>query len=371
MKCKVAIIPKLNDPFVIEECEIADLKPGEVRVKVMTCAICHSDIHSVKGEHGVFEGSATAGHEIAGIVDAIGEGVTYVKPGDRVMACIIRQGCGKCMPCMSGHSWFCENLPPNKFEQPSAYTRPNGEIPTQTGSTATGFAEYTNCPESCLCKLDDDIPFAVGSALACGFISGFGAVINRCQVRPGESFAVFGTGGVGLSAIQGARVSGANPIIAIDLVESKLELAKKVGATHTINPKECDVIEEAKKICGGFGPDHVIVAVAGSKIKVQALQTCAPWGQVCVIGHATRDVEMMNDVCFMDFLVGRRLTGSVMGAVNLRRDMPKYMDMYRNGIIDIDSMLTRYYKFEEINDAFYDAEYGGALKDVVIIGGLE
>ncbi len=371
MKCRVAVIPKLNEPFVIEECDLAELKPGQVRVKIMTCAICHSDIHSVKGEHGTFEGSATAGHEIAGIVDAIGEGVTYVKPGDRVMACIVRAGCGKCINCLSGHSWFCTNLPPNLFEQPSAYTRPNGEIPTQTGSTATGFAEYTNCDETCLCKLDDDIPYAVGSALACGFISGFGAVINRCQVRPGESVAVFGTGGVGLSAIQGARVSGANPIVAIDLVPGKLELAKKCGATHTINPKECDVIEEAKKICGGFGPDHVIVAVAGSKIKRQAISVSAPWGQICVIGHATADQEMMNEVCAMEFLSGRKLTGSVMGAITLRRDMPKYMDMYRNGIIDIDSMLTRYYPFEQVNEAFYDAEYGGALKNVVVIGGTK
>lgn len=370
MKCKVAIIPELNKPFQIEECEIAELKPGEVRVKIMTCAICHSDIHSVKGEHGVFAGAATAGHEIAGIVDAIGEGVTYVKPGDRVMACIVRQGCGKCPNCLAGHSWHCTGIKPSAFEQPSAYTRADGTVPTQTGATATGFAEYTNCDESCLCKMDDDIPFDVGSALACGFISGFGAVINRCKVRPGESLVCFGTGGVGLSAIQGARVSGANPIIAIDGFDEKLELAKKMGATHTLNYKNCDVVAEIKKITG-VGAEHAIVAVAGAACKRQALQAIAPWGQVCVIGHATRDQEMMNDVCFMDFLLGKRLTGSVMGAVNLRADMPKYMDMYRHGIIDVKGMLTRYYPLEKVNEAFDDAEHSGALKDVVVIGAID
>jgi S-(hydroxymethyl)glutathione dehydrogenase / alcohol dehydrogenase len=367
MNCKAAIVPKMGDPFVVEELELAEPQEFEVRIKVMTCAICHSDIHGVRGEHGAFEGPATAGHEIAGIIDAVGKKVTYVKPGDRVMCCIVRAGCGVCDQCLHDRPWFCENIPPLLFRQPGPYRRSNGEVCIQSASAASGFAEYTNAHETTLCKIDDDIPYAVASALACGFISGFGAVLNRCKARPGESVAVIGCGGVGLSAIQGARVSGACPIIAIDTVESKLDLAKKCGATHTINPTKCDPIEEMHKI-NKYGSDHTIVAVAAKGIKRQAISLTAPYGQVCVVGHGLPEDEMLGDVCVMEFLAGRRLTGSVMGVVTLRRDMPKYMDMYRHGIIDINCMLTHRFTLDQINEAIYDAEHG-ALKNVIVIGG--
>ncbi len=366
MKCKVAILPKINEPFVIEECELSDPTPTQVRLKVKTCTICHSDIHSIKGEHGAFEGSGTVGHEIAGIVDAVGSKVTYVKPGDRVIACIVRAGCGTCEQCMKDRPWFCTTLPPSEFRKPSAYTRKNGEVPIQTGATATGFAEYTNCEENCLVKLDPEIPYEVGSALACGFISGFGAVINRCKVKAGESVLIVGCGGVGLSAVQGARLCGAYPIVALDLVDSKLELAKKVGATHTFNPQKCDAAAEVKKLLG-FGADHTIVAVAGKNIKRQAISMTAPYGQVCFIGHGTREQEMLHDVSAMELLTGMRLTGSVMGVVTLRRDLPYYMQLYKAGLIDIDCMLTNRYPLERINEAFDNAEHGGALKNVVVI----
>jgi S-(hydroxymethyl)glutathione dehydrogenase / alcohol dehydrogenase len=356
----------MGAPFIIEELELSEPKEYEVRIKVMTCTICHSDIHGIRGEHGAFEGPATAGHEISGIIDAVGQKVTYVKPGDRVMCCIVRAGCGTCEQCLRDRPWFCENIPPLLFRQPSPYTRANGEVCIQTASAASGFAEYTNAHETTLCKIDDDISYAVASALACGFISGFGAVLNRCKAKPGESVAVVGCGGVGLSAIQGARVCGACPIIAIDTVDSKLELARKCGATHTINPTKCDPVEEIHKIYR-YGADHTIIAVAGKGIKRQAISLTAPYGQVCIVGHGLPEDEMLTDVCAMEFLAGRRFTGSVMGAVTLRRDMAKYMEMYRHGIIDIDIMLTQRFPLDQINEAVYDAEHG-ALKNVIVLG---
>jgi len=369
MKCKVAVVEKMGAPFTIEEMELAEPKAKEVRLKVMTCTICHSDIHGLRGEHGSYEGCATAGHEIAGIVDAVGPGVTYVKPGDRVICAIIRAGCGTCGPCLADRTWFCENIPPLEFRKPGPYTRADGRVPIQTASSATGFAEYCNCHEATLCKIDDDIPFPVASAMSCGFITGFGAILNRLQVRPGESVAVIGCGGVGISAIQGARLSGACPIIAIDVVDSKLELAKQCGATHTINPTKSNVVEEVHKI-NKYGADHALVAVAAPGIKRQAMDITAPWGTVCVIGHARFEDEMLHDISAMEFLTGKKFTGSVMGALNLRRDFPKYMEMYRNGLIDVECMLTRYYSLEQINEAFYDAEHG-AVKNVIVIGGTE
>jgi S-(hydroxymethyl)glutathione dehydrogenase/alcohol dehydrogenase len=240
-------------------------------------------------------------------------------------------------------------------------------VPVQTNAGATGFAEYTNTHVTQVCKIDDDIPFPVASAIACGFITGFGAILNRCKVKPGESVAVIGCGGVGLSAIQGARVSGACPIIAIDTVDSKLELARKLGATDTINPKNVNTVDAVKAIYK-YGADHTIIAVAGKGIKRQAFDITAPWGETVIIGHGRHEDEMLPDFDAMEFLPGKRFTGSVMGAVNLRRDIPKYMDMYRKGIVDIDSMLTHRFPLEQINDAFYDAEHG-ALKNVVVVGG--
>ncbi len=372
MRCKAALVPSMGpdaiDRIVVEEVELAEPREDEVRLKVMTCTICHSDIHALTGEHGEYEGPGMAGHEIAGIVDKCGSKVSYVKPGDRVICSEVRQGCGQCIPCMKGHPWQCTAHPRTDecFRIPGCHTRLNGERIIQTCSGTSGFAEYTNAHESMLCKLDDDIPFEIGSALACGFMSGFGAVLNRCRVQPGESFAVIGCGGVGLSAIMGAKRAGACPIIGIDTMPAKLEAAKSFGATHVLNPRECDVVEEVKKITG-FGSEHCVVAVAGKGLKRQAMDLCADWGQVVVVGHGHPRDEGCGELSYFDFLLSKRLTGCVMGGVTLRRDVPKYMEMYRNGQIDIDRLLTPRFPLEDIREALYDSTRG-ALKNVVVIG---
>jgi Zn-dependent alcohol dehydrogenase len=353
---------------IVEEVELAEPGEYEARLKVMTCTICHSDIHAFTGEHGAYEGPGLAGHEIAGIVDKVGDKVTYVKPGDRVLCSEVRAGCGHCVQCLHDRPWFCTNLPPMSFRVPSPYTRDNGEVCIQTCSGASGFAEYTNAHEAMLVKLDDDIPFEIGSALACGFMSGFGAVLNRCKIKPGESFAVVGCGGVGLSAIMGARLSGAIPIIAVDTMDVKLEAAVKFGATHTVNPKKVNAVEEVKAITGGFGADHTVVAVAGRGLKRSTFDMTAGYGQMVIIGHELPENEMLGEICGMELLSGKRITGSVMGAVTLRRDIPKYMDMYRRGMIDIDSLLTNRFTLDQIQEALDDSERG-ALKNVVVIGG--
>jgi len=365
MRVKLALAPRMGRQVVVEEVELDEPGPYDVRLKVMTCTICHSDIHALTGEHGEYEGPGAAGHEIAGIVDAIGEKVTYVKPGDRVLCSEVRQGCGYCEQCLNDRHWFCMNIQPMSFRVASPYTRLNGERVIQTCSGASGFSTYTNAYENMLVKLDNDIPFEIGSALACGFMSGFGAVLNRCKINPGESFAVTGCGGVGLSGIMGARLSGAIPIIAIDTQQVKLDAAVKFGATHTVNPKEVDPVEEVKKITGGFGVDHSLVAVAGPGIKRSTFSLTAGYGQMVVVGHEHPKNEGMSEINYMEFLAGKRITGSVMGAVTLRRDIPLYMDMYRRGMIDLDSFLTNRFKLDDIQNALDDSERG-ALKNVVI-----
>ncbi len=368
MRCKLALVPRVGEDVIVEEVELAEPHDDEVRIKVMTCTICHSDIHGFKGEFGTFDGPGTAGHEIAGIVDKVGAKVTYVKPGDRVLSSALRQGCGQCYQCLHGRHPSCENVPPYSFRTPSPYTRDNGEVCIQTMSGASGFAEYTNALEAMLCKLDDDIPFVIGSVLACGFMSGFGAVLNRSKIRPGESFAVVGCGGVGLTAIMGARWSGAIPIIAIDTMDVKLEAAKKFGATHFINPKQCDVVKEVKKITRGFGVDHSIIATAGKGLKRITFDLTAGYGQMVIIGHGRYEDEFLHDICGMELLAGKRITGSVMGSGPIRRDIPLYMDMYRQGLVDLDALLTHRFPLERIQEAIDDA-LKGALKNVVVIGG--
>jgi len=251
------------------------------------------------------------------------------------------------------------------FRVPSPFTRLNGERVIQTCSGASGFATYTNAEEDMLVKLDDDIPFEIGSALACGFMSGFGAVLNRCKVVHSQSFAVTGCGGVGLSAIMGAKYCGAVPIIGIDTQPVKLAAAKKFGATHVINPKEVDPVKAVMEITGGDGVDQSFVAVAGPGIKRMTFDLTAKYGQMVVVGHEHPRNEGMEEFNFMEFLLGKRLTGSVMGAVTLRRDIPKYMDMYRTGQIDIDALLSNRFKLDDIKEALDDSERG-ALKNVVI-----
>jgi len=365
MKVKLAVAPKMGRQVFVEEVELDDPGPYEVRLKVMTCTICHSDIHAFTGEHGEYEGPGSAGHEIAGVIDAVGEKVTYVKPGDRVICAEVWQGCGQCDQCLHDRHAFCTSGVGFQFRIPSAYTRSNGERVIQTCSGPSGFSTYTNAHESCLVKLDDDIPFEIGSALACGFMSGFGAVLNRCKIKPGESFAVTGCGGVGLSAIMGARFSGAIPIIAIDTQQVKLDAAIRFGATHTVNPKEVNPVDAVKKITGGFGVDHSLVAVAGPGIKRSTFDLTAGYGQMVIVGHEHPKNEGMHEFTFMEFLQGKRMTGSVLGAVTLRRDIPKYMDMYRRGLIDIGALLSNRFKLDDIQAALDDSERG-ALKNVVI-----
>jgi len=368
MRCKLALVPRMGEDVIVEEVELAEPHDDEVRIKVMTCTICHSDIHGYNGEFGAYEGPGTSGHEVAGIVDKVGTKITYVKPGDRVLSSALRHGCGQCYQCLRGRHVSCENVPPYSFRMPSPYTRDNGEVCTQTMSGQSGFAEYTNAHEAMLCKLDDDIPFVIGSVLACGFMSGFGAVINRCKITPGESFAVVGCGGVGLTAIMGARWCGAIPIIAIDTMDVKLEAAKKFGATHFINPKQCDVVEEVKKITRGFGVDHSIIATAGKGLKGLTFALTAGYGQMVIIGHGRYEDEFLHDINGMELLAGKRVTGSVMGSGPIRRDIPMYMDMYRKGLVDIDALLTHRFPLERIQEAIDDA-LKGALKNVVVIGG--
>ena len=362
---KAAVCYEFGKPLVIEDVEMDALKKGEVKVRISAAAICHSDIHSIKGEHGRCRLPALAGHEVSGYVEEIGEGVTYVKPGDPVVCCLVRAGCGHCYYCITGLPNFCENWH-FEFQRLGPYRNKDGKQLTILGGLYAGFVEYTIVPEDGLVKIPKDMPMDRAALLGCGVISGFGAVVNGAKVKPFSSVVVMGTGGVGLNAIQGAAFVGAHPIIAADVLDSKLETAQSFGATHTINvKKESDPIMAVKKMTYGRGADYIFITVAGIQPKRQGFLMLAPNGMEIMIGHGMH--EMLSDRDAVEFIGGRMITGCAMGASRIRVDIPRLIELYQAGRLKLDELITRKYRLEQINEAIEDAEKGEPLRNVILV----
>ena len=363
MKVKAAVHYEYHKPLVIEELEMSPPGDNDVMLKVTASGICHSDVHCKHAEHGNHPLPGIGGHEVCGIVQEVGKCCTYVKPGDKVVASIMPVGCGHCYYCTIGQPGQCET---HRIQLivPGHFTNSKGQPITQWQSHVAGFAEYTVVPEINLVKIPQDFRDDLASLIPCGVISGFGAVLNRAKVQPNRSCTVIGTGGVGLNAIQGAKYVGAYPIIAIDILDSKLETAKAFGASHTINStKVKDVVEEVRKLTYNRGSDFVIMAVAGTKLLRQGFDMSAVSGTTCVIGHGRGDMMSMFDP--IEFCMGRTITGSAMGAVASRFDIPRIIELYKNGRFKLDELVSGHYKFDQINEAFDSMEKGGVIRNIL------
>jgi S-(hydroxymethyl)glutathione dehydrogenase/alcohol dehydrogenase len=361
---KAAIIYKVGGPMVIDEVTLDPVGRGDVKIRMAATAICHSDIHAMKGEHGPIDLPAIAGHEICGYVEEVGEGVTYVKPGDKVIGSIIPEGCGQCYYCKVGLSSQCTT---NRLylRGKGRFVNNKGQRLTQYAGAVAGFAEYAVIPEVNLVKVPDDMPDDSACLLACGVISGFGAILYRAKVTANSSVAVVGCGGVGLNAIQGAFFVGAYPIIAVDVRDSKLERAKIFGATHTVNAKtEKDPVKKVHEITYGRGADFVIVAVAGIEILRMGFMMSARDGLTNIIGHGFG--EKMTDFTPLDFMAGKRLTGSAMGAVRLRIDIPRLIELYQTKRLKLDELVSGHYPLEKINEAIESSEKGDVIRNVIM-----
>lgn len=361
---KAAICYEFGKSLVIEEVNLDPPGKGEAKIRIAATAICHSDIHAIKGEHGNLPLPAVPGHEIAGYVEEVGEDVTYVKPGDPVIASIIPEGCGHCYYCRIGLSSQCMTNRLYLFRE-GRYVNKKGQRLTQYAGAVAGFAEYATIPEVNLVKVPEDLPMDRACLLACGVISGFGAVLYRAKVTPNSSIAVIGCGGVGLNAIQGAGFTGAYPIIAVDVRDSKLERAKIFGATHTVNAKKArDPIKKVQEITYGRGADFVIVAVAGIEILRQGFLMSAMDGTTVIIGHGHG--EQLSAFTPTDFMRGRKLTGSAMGAVRLRIDIARLIELYKIGRLKLDELISGHYSFEQINEALESSEKGEVIRNVIM-----
>ena len=356
---KAAVCYEFGKPLVIEEINIDPPKQGEVKVKLAATAICHSDIHVFKGD---LPGKLplVGGHESSGYVEEVGKGVTGFKKGDPVLLSLLIS-CGKCKYCVTGRSHMCNAVWPMDTE-----TRMHNKKGQDLGMLfKTGsFAEYTIVDQSQLVKIPADMPMDCASLLSCGAITGFGAVVNRAKVEPMSSCVILGVGGVGLNAIQGAAISGANPVIAVDIADSKLKAAKDFGATHTVNSSQGDAVKAIKDLTGGYGADYVFVTVGGVASIAQGFAMSGPRGMTVIVG-LPKFTETLNLVPFMFIKDERVLTGSYMGTTQLQTEIPKMIALYKAGKLKLDELITARYPLDKINEAIEAVMNGKALRNVI------
>ena len=357
---KAAVCREFGKPLTIEEVDLDPPKTGEVKVKLAACAICHSDIHYAEGAWGG-RLPAIFGHEAAGVVEEVGPEVSLAAPGDHVVVTLIRS-CGDCFFCAQGDPHMCETLFP--LDKNDCHHDTEGQSIRQ-GLRTGAFAEYVVVDESQVVAFPKDVPLESASLLACGVITGLGAVVNTAKVPAGSSVAVIGTGGVGLNSVQGAALSGAQPIIALDLADDKLAAAKTFGASDTVNPSTGDPVEAVKALTNGRGADFVFVTVGSVKAIEQGLTLLRNAGTLVVVGMpAAGALASFEPLDFADR--GQRILGSKMGSTRLRVDVPRLVAHYRQGRLKLDELITERYPLDRINDAIAAVNRGEALRNVIV-----
>ncbi len=357
---KAAVCREFGSPLTIEDIEIASPGRGEVAVDVKACAICHSDISYAEGAWGG-DLPAIYGHEAAGVVTEVGEGVQGVHVGDHVVVTLIRS-CGHCHYCQHGSRVMCEEVFPLDTNGPLSSA--DGEPLWQAMRTGA-FAEKVVVHESQMVVVDPDIAFDVASLLACGVITGYGAVTNTARVRPGQHVAVIGCGGVGLNSIQAAAIAGAATIVAVDLSADKLRAARGFGATHTLDPASQDVAATISELTGGRGVDFVFVTVGAKAAFDSAFRYITRNGSVVIVGMPPSGVMAEYDPGTMAAW-NQKILGSKMGESHISRDIPDLIEHYRAGRLKLDELISGRYRLDQINEAIAGVKEGRALRNVIV-----
>jgi S-(hydroxymethyl)glutathione dehydrogenase/alcohol dehydrogenase len=349
----------------MEELEIDKPQAREIVVKTVASGVCHSDLHFVDGLYPM-AAPAVLGHEAAGIVEDVGELVTYVQPGDHVIACL-SVFCGTCEQCLTGHPNLCRRPGlDRKPEDPPKIKYAKDGSPVHQFLNISSFAEKMLLHENAVVKIVDDMPLDRAALIGCGVMTGVGAVLNTARIEAGSTVAVFGAGGVGLAAIQGARIAGARMIIAVDVHESKLGLARELGATHGVDASEGDPVYQIRSLSEG-GVDYSFEAIGLKVAAEQAFQCIRPGGTATVIGMIPvgQKVELDGPM----FLSERKIQGSSMGSNRFRVDMPRYIDLYKQGRLKLDEMITKRGKLEDVNEAFRAMKAGEVARTVLMFNG--
>lgn len=357
---KAAVFREVNKPMAVEEISIDKPGPREVLIRTSAAGVCHSDLHFWNG---TYPGAVpmVLGHESAGVVEAVGSDVHYVKPGDHVITCL-SVFCGHCEYCLTGHMSLCQE--PETRRPPSQPPRLS-QTKVALGQFANlgSYAEQLLVHEHAVVKIRPDMPMDRAALIGCGVMTGMGAVFHTAKVEPGATVAVIGCGGIGLSAINGAAIAGASRIIAVDMVPSKLDLARKFGATDVVNAKEKDAVGEVKELTGG-GVHYSFEAIGLKATAEQAFQMLRNGGTATVIGMIPPG--QMVQVHGMEFLFEKKIQGSMMGSNRFRVDMPRFVDFYLQGRLHLDDMVSRRIKLEDINDAFAALGTGEVARSVIV-----
>jgi S-(hydroxymethyl)glutathione dehydrogenase/alcohol dehydrogenase len=359
---KAAVLHQIPGELVVDDVAVDKPGPGEVLLEVSHAGLCHSDLHFMDG---LWQTPlpAVMGHESAGIVQAVGEDVTYVKPGDHVIACL-SIFCGQCHHCLTGH--------PNRCQNRAAVERPKGSTPrlsTPGGEPLAqfarlgGFAEEMLVHQNGIVKIRDDMPLDRAALIGCGVTTGLGAVMKTARIEPGSTVCVLGAGGIGLSAIQGARIAGANRIFAVDISDRKLEIARQLGATDTVNGSEVDAVETIREATSG-GVDYSFEAIGRKETVEQAWRMTNIGGTAVVVGMMPFG-EKIEITGYEVFMFEKTLKGSMMGSNAFRVDMPKYVDMYLDGRLMLDEMISGTIALDQVNEGYDWMRRGEATRTVI------
>jgi S-(hydroxymethyl)glutathione dehydrogenase / alcohol dehydrogenase len=368
MKTRAAIAVEAGKPLVIDEVELEGPKAGEVLVEVMATGVCHTDYYTLSGKdsEGLFP--SILGHEGAGIVREVGAGVTSVKPGDHVIP-LYTPECRQCKTCLSRKSNLCTSIRATQGQGlmpdgTSRFSRNRSRVFHYMGCST--FSNFTVMPEIAVAKVRPDAPFDKICYIGCGVTTGIGAVIYTAGVEAGANVAVFGLGGIGLNVIQGARMVGADKIIGIDINPAKRAMAEKFGMTHFLNPLEvgADKIVQAVVDLTGGGADYSFDCTGNTDVMRQALECChRGWGQSIIIGVAESGKEIATRP--FQLVTGRVWKGSAFGGARGRTDVPKIVDWYMEGKINIDDLITHVMPLDEINHAFHLMHEGSSIRSVI------
>jgi S-(hydroxymethyl)glutathione dehydrogenase/alcohol dehydrogenase len=360
MKTRAAVCRAFGAPLTIETIELAPPGPGEVLIKLAACAICHSDIFYMDGAWGG-DLPAVYGHEAAGVVEAVGQGVTRLKPGDHVVATLIRN-CGFCPACAEGAPVFCEEVFP--LDKATPLHDSEGK-PVVHGLRTGAFAEHIVVDASQAVAIPKDMKLDSAALIACGVLTGMGAVVNTANAKAGSSAVVIGCGGVGLNSIQGARLAGCSPIIAVDVEPGKLAAAREFGATGTINARSEDVPARVAELTGGRKADWVFVTVGVKGATEQGIGLMKRNGATVLVGMPPSGVAATIDPGWIA-ADGRRILGSKMGSARPAIDVPKIVVLYREGRLKLDELITKRYPLDAINEAVASSRSGAALRNVIV-----
>ena len=357
---KAAVSYEVGKPLRVESVTLDAPKAFEVKVKVSACAICHSDLFYIGGEWGE-QAPSVYGHEAAGIVSEVGPNVTSVKVGDAVIVTLIRY-CGTCYFCRLGEPTMCSSS--FALDSETRLHTLDGQ-PLVQGLKTAGFAEYIVAHYSQVIPIAKNIPLEQASLLACGVITGLGAVTNTAKVPFGSSVVIVGAGGVGLNSIQGAVLSGAQPIIAIDLADNKLGAAKTFGATHTINPAQADAKTKVLELTEGRGADYVFITAGSGRAIDMGMTLMRRGGSLVVVGMPPNGVKTEIELGYLAGY-GQSILGSKMGSTQPEVDLPKLMGLYQQGRLKLDELITARYALEQINEAIDSVKRGEALRNVIV-----